>query len=934
VIATGTADSGLADSGLAGTGLAGSGLAGTGAVTRPAVTLARGRYLLTGLRPGRYTIGYHDCANPSRYFDQWYGSADQPASATKITITGSQPTRLAPVTLRLTSPAAELAATELAATERAAQASAGTVQPAVRAGWITGLVRSRAGRKLGGICVQASSARAWTQTGSGIAGSHRGVYGLRAGTSGNWEVGFFGGCGNPASWAPQWWRYDQTDRKVTRLRARKGHGFSGIDARLRPGAIITGTVTAADGGKPLGGVCVDAVGTGGMSEVQPEAVTSASGKYRLLNLGTGSYRLRFTPVCGQPGDYLPQSYATTVRATDGKITAGIDAALRTGASISGTVTSQATGAPVAGICVDISSKSGTYGDEDVTDRHGHYTFTGLRAGSYLISYSGGCGNSGSYAPVSYRDQANGYGSDPISVTPAQQLTGIDQAMPPGGTIAGTAAAPRGTPLKDICVLAFTRNAAGGLDGFPDTHELLAPVSLGISGKTGGYRIRDLAPGQYQTEFVDDCASGNTRYAPQIFAPQGGPGWVSVSAGATTAGVSATLSAAGSISGTVTGASGRKLRWICAFAVPGKAGLGIALGQAEDAALTTRDGHYVLHGLAPGRYTVEFSACENGRYAPQWYKGAGSQSTARLVTVRAGHATTGIDAALTVGHTVTGRVTAAASGKPVGRACVLVTDSFGNLIGDGETSASGAYRVTHVPAGRWIAEAWLCQSANPEFAGVVRRVRVHGSSTRLAITLPQAGQVTGTVLGGASTAEPGICVAAKPVSGTVQAGLAVTGAGGRYRMTGLAPGSYRILFTPYCLVGTAAVVPQWYDGAASSSKASLVTVTAGRTTTAVDANLTGDGGISGSVADNSAPVPGVCVGAYAGSARTPAAIAITGTSGSYLLAGLNPGKYTIKFTAGCGSTSYRTQWYDGAASRAAATPVTVSPDSITVGIGAA
>jgi 5-hydroxyisourate hydrolase-like protein (transthyretin family) len=753
-------------------------------------------------------------------------------------------------------------------------------------------------------------------------------------------VQFVGGCGGAGNWAPQWWRYDQTDRKVTYLHAGKGHGFSGINGSLRPGAAISGTVTAAVGGAPLKGVCVTAAGTGGMGQVEVQGVTASNGSYRLPDLGTGSYRVRFDPSCGQRGNYLGTKHAALVRATDGKTTKGIDAHLQPGASISGVVTSQANGTPVAGICVDLAKSAGAIDglDEVYTNASGEYTFSQLRAGSYVVGYTGGCGNTGSYAPVYYDGQVSPATATPIPVAAAQQVTGINEAMPAGGTIAGTVTRSSGASLKDVCVVTTSRNYAGGLGSNPFLLSEFAAEAdesdLAFTGKNGTYRIPNMPPGQYQTAFFGGCGNGTASYAARTFAPQGGTGWVSVGAGTTTSGVSAALSVGGSISGTVTGTAGRKLGGICVMAVS-KAEPAVLTAEAYSEPISSGDGRYVLPGLPAGRYAVDFTPCFGPAYGPQWYKGVAGQSSARLVTVRTGHASTGINAALTAGGTLTGKVTAKATGKPVANVCVLITDSDGNPVAGALTAANGIYRLVHVPAGRWTVDPDPCESANPALGGIVRKdVRTHGASTSLALTLPKAGQVTGTVLGGTpAAAEPDLCVEATPATGDGEPGIAVTGADGGYDLTGLAPGQYLIAFTPYCLPGTAAVVPQWYNNAAPKVNETPVTVTGGKVTSGVGATLVSDGGISGTVTVSSAPAAGVCVGAYDGPASTPAEVAITGANGSYQLAGLTPGSYSVEFTAGCGAASYTTQWYSGVTTRAAASTITVDPGSVTSGIDA-
>jgi Carboxypeptidase regulatory-like domain len=263
-----------------------------------------------------------------------------------------------------------------------------------------------------------------------------------------------------------------------------------------------------------------------------------------------------------------------------------------------------------------------------------------------------------------------------------------------------------------------------------------------------------------------------------------------------------------------------------------------------------------------------------------------------------------------------------------------------------TGKSGRYQVTHVPAGRWTLDPSLCLTGSavlpglgemPALAGLTRHGVVvrNGSSTGASFRLPAAGRITGTVTGGApAAAEPGLCVEATPSTGAGEPDATITNAQGGYTLGGLAAGRYRVLVTPLCVPGTAALVPQWYNGQPASGTATPVSVTAGATTAGVNASLVADGGISGTVTGSpAAAVAGVCVGAYAGTSSAPTAVAITGADGSYQLGSLPPRTYTIEFSAGCGAASYTTQWFSDATSRAAATPVTVTAGAVTGDISA-
>jgi hypothetical protein len=61
--------------------------------------------------------------------------------------------------------------------------------------------------------------------------------------------------------------------------------------------------------------------------------------------------------------------------------------------------------------------------------------------------------------------------------------------------------------------------------------------------------------------------------------------------------------------------------------------------------------------------------------------------------------------------------------------------------------------------------------------------------------------------------------------------------------------------------------------------------------------------------------------------------VSRTGGGYRLVGLVPGQYKVKFSAGCGSTGYLTQWWQAASSAANATPVGVGADQVVPDISA-
>jgi len=943
--------------GIGGGALAGVCVTAAAGGSASALTQADGRYLLAGLAPGLYTIRYHACDRSGRYLDQWYGGSVQAQGATRVLVAAGVPTLLRPVALLPATPAPaaprlaalKLAAPRWAALRRAALRSAasggagavGGAGAAATRPVLSGIVTGRSGKGLAGICVNANQVASGgpgaPPSGSGTATGRGGRYSFPAFMlpPGKWTISFFAGCGNPGNYAPQWWRHRATAAKATVLRVRRGSHFVRINAKLVVGAAVTGVVRAGRASGPgLRGVCVLAQGLGAMSDVFQEAVTGAGGRYRLVGLGTGRYQVQFAPGCGNRGDYLGSQYRRAVSVRDGKTAAGINGFLLPGAEIRGTVTTGPSKTPVAGICV---GAQGAGDQTEVTGPAGTYVLPGLSAGRYLVSFTGGCGNPGSYAPQYFDGQASPAAAIAIALTTGKIMTGVNASMLAGGTLTGIVTNGSGSELPGICVAAISAQAAGGLGPSPLGGLVAgAPLfgGLALSGNAG-YRIGNLMPGSYEVSFSSCGAPGISPpgpYAAQWFAPQGGPGpdLLSVPGGTVTSGIDVRLRATGAVTGVVTNAAGKPLGGICPLARP-LAGQPIDLGEFFDLAQSNRFGGYRLTGLAPGRYAVRFVPCNGQPLAASWYSDAGSLAAARPVVDKDGQTTVGINQVMAAGQSVSGQVRSGLTGRPAGARCVVAVDSGGNPAGVVTDDSLGRYDLTALAAGRYSLEFINCSGTPSRLADLSKPgVQVGGRSpvTGLNVTLPAGASMTGQVTGGNPVAAvPGSCVEATPKAGSGVPEIGFTKASGQYLLTGLAAGQYLVQFTPYCVLGAGAFVPRWYDGQPTAALATPVAVTAGATTSGIGATLVADGAISGTVRVSGAPVAGVCVIAYPVSGGQAPAIAETAVNGTYQISGLAPGSYTVEFTAGCGIASYTTQWYNAAASQGTATPVSVSAGEV-------
>jgi hypothetical protein len=239
----------------------------------------------------------------------------------------------------------------------------------------------------------------------------------------------------------------------------------GIDVELAPGGSLSGTVTAADTGLPLGDVAAivyDATG----EHVASDTVDS-SGQYEVTGLPSGQYRLYFDPTsqgagCGyQPewyGDKASLDTADPVAVTAPGVTANVDAALARGSALLGRVVDAVGARPMGNVSALVYDASGRVVAEGATNFLGHYlTFPALPSGAYRVRFTDG--DQGSIDEY-FNDQLTWDTAEVVSVTAPNDVSGLSAALAPGGTIFGrVTAADTGAGLPDIVVTVY--DAAGG-----------------------------------------------------------------------------------------------------------------------------------------------------------------------------------------------------------------------------------------------------------------------------------------------------------------------------------------------------------------------------------------------------------------------------------------------------------------------------------------
>jgi hypothetical protein len=320
---------------------------------------------------------------------------------------------------------------------------------------------------------------------------------------------------------------------------------TGIDFALSRGGQIAGQVVDQASGAPVERVDVLVYGNGG--SITAYSPTGSDGRFSTqVGLETGTY---FALADPEERPHLAVLYkglpcfdrqcdptgGTPIAVTAGTTTANVDFALPRGGSISGRVRDATTGAGVvAG--VNLRDARGYNTAWTSTDGNGDYALVGLPAGSYFVQalpdrpYLGLLFDG---LPC-YRMTCDPTAGTPVSVSLGVATSGIDFALPRGGTVTGSVLADTtGAPIANADVVIHDSTGVPLADAYTDA--LGSYAFTGIVPGNAFLRIGDA--GVYWPEVYDGLACPGPSWCPNVTA--GTP--VPVALGGSVAGIDFRLS---------------------------------------------------------------------------------------------------------------------------------------------------------------------------------------------------------------------------------------------------------------------------------------------------------------------------------------------------------------------------------------------------------
>jgi hypothetical protein len=274
---------------------------------------------------------------------------------------------------------------------------------------------------------------------------------------------------------------------------------------------------------------------------------------------------------------------------------------------------------------------------------------------------------------------------PTHVTPKVRSAPVNGTIEGTVTDAVTHAAIVGIEVCALSLTAEVEESTCALTNGAGAYRLVVPP--------GEYIVGFFSPFSSKLNYVTMFQGGATTFEEAFEHP------LTVTGGGIDAGVNAAMHEGGHIAGHVASAEhpevGIEGIKVCAERPHGEEGFGCTT--------TGEGGAYKVNALPAGEYVVHFADPLEGDldYVPQFYEDSATLKGAKLVTVTVGATTSGIDALLSLGGEIDGKVTAAPGGAPLAGAIVWALTSEKKRVALAFTDGKGEYALHGLAPGMYV-----------------------------------------------------------------------------------------------------------------------------------------------------------------------------------------------------------------------------------------
>ncbi|MBI1801072.1 MAG: carboxypeptidase regulatory-like domain-containing protein [Chloroflexi bacterium] len=589
-------------------------------------------------------------------------------------------------------------------------------------------------------------------------------------------------------------------------------------------------------------------------------------------------------------------------------------ALQSTGQITGVVTAGDTSQPLSNVTVSIYQLNNALLTSTLTDATGQYVVGGLATASYKVLFLPATTY---YKPEWYDNQIDVDLATLVAVTDGATTANINAALDHGGQIKGTVTASDVlTPVQNVNVSIYDVNS-----------RIVATATTDISG------VYTTTPGLYNgTYWAQFKVNGSTRYVPQFYNNQSSLSTanpINVVAPTIVLGVNVVLAPGAQVTGRVIADFG-----------PSLADVSVTVydlnGNVLATDVTNPIGVYTTTpGIPSGAYRLQFTPSGNN-FIPQYYNNRPNFTLADTVIVTAPNVLSTINASLSVGSQVIGRLTASDSGLPLPQSVVTVYDCNGNVAAGAAADISGFYTTTPGLASGSYRLQFAPFSIDPHLPAYYNNQPTLATADVLTVTAPysrtgiNAALDVGSQIAGKASAAltgallPNVQVTVYDSNGQIVAS-ALTDQAGIYTTTPpLRGGYYRVGFK--APLQPSPFGAEYYNNKADLASADVITLTPPSTAAGIDVVLSRTARVSGTVlaSDNDEPIYGVTISIYDASGLVVATGA-TDLLGVYTTTpGLQLGSYRLRFdTFAPGlSNPHIIQYYNNKTSYQTADPVII------------
>jgi hypothetical protein len=470
---------------------------------------------------------------------------------------------------------------------------------------------------------------------------------------------------------------------------------------------LSGRVTSEISSDPLVKIVVEVIAL--PLNTFTSCTLDPNGRYECMNLPEGEYLIR---ASGGDSGYISEYYqsaqdyytATLINLTVNQKITGLDFQLKTGKSISGTITDEETGLPIPGIGVIVfgeeaippSSPYYPYGSptignyynpglenpfiqskSGVTDTNGHYEIKGLPPGRYFVSAGNNeMENIDLYIPEFFKDAFSPFTASLVPVAATEGTGGINMQLIKGGGISGRVADTTGMGVEGVVVRAECTTqlmCSYGAGGMGSTNETMTDSN-------GRYAMRGLVPGTFTVSLGDQASGFSGNYSVVVEVTKGtevtGCDFIHSTTGRKITGHVYSAKDGSPVGGmsvvctTLSYPYYTPTRYYSAYGYGYGGGYGYYpsfYGYDEKQGITDTAGAYLLDDIYAGQYFVQaikspFFRGNLNRYIAQIY--TVSERKTPVYVLPSQFEVSGVDFSLTVGGSIAGAVLKRLDGSPI------------------------------------------------------------------------------------------------------------------------------------------------------------------------------------------------------------------------------------------------------------------------------